>query len=70
MRFPPRIKDFVENEKWTFAKTMPDWPHEYLVRDRVDGELFETTVAHIRSFGYQGSFYAKPITYFAEDEMI
>ena len=30
------LRNFVETSKWTFAKTMPEWPHEYLVRDRVD----------------------------------
>ena len=31
---------------------MPEWPHEYLVRERVDEQLFERTVEHIRSNGY------------------
>ena len=40
MTFSPEIRDFVDNETWTYAKTMPKWPHEYLVKDRVDEELF------------------------------
>ena len=27
--FPDRLKNFINEEEWTFAKTMPKWPHEY-----------------------------------------
>ena len=70
MKLPPELKYFVQDEKWTFAKTMPDWPHEYLVRERVDESLFVQMVEHIRAQGFQGHFYKKPITYFAEDGMV
>jgi hypothetical protein len=56
----------VDEEQWTYAKTMPEWPHEYLVRGRVDGARFETLVTHIRSHGYEGHFYSKSITYCEE----
>jgi hypothetical protein len=26
-------RDFVAAVRWQFAKTMPQWPHEYTVRD-------------------------------------
>ena len=59
---------FVANEKWTFAKTYAEtWPHEYIVRDRVDENLFVELVNHIRKHGYAGRFYSKPITYFDQD---
>ena len=29
--FSNRLCDFIANEKWTFAKTMPEWTHEYIV---------------------------------------
>jgi hypothetical protein len=45
---------------------MPKWPHEYLVRDRVDVELFVALVMHIREHGYLGHFYRREITYFDE----
>jgi hypothetical protein len=67
MRFSQTIKDFIEAEGWTFAKTMPEWPHEYLVKEQVDPDLFEATVRHIREHGFEGQFYQKAITYFAED---
>jgi len=49
---------------------MPKWPHEYIVRERVDNELFEQLVKHIRSNGYEGKFYSKNITYYDEDGMV
>ena len=68
--FPDHVRAFVDSERWTFAKTMPEWPHEYLVRARVDEALFEATVVHIRAHGYEGRFYQRPITYFAEGEWV
>ena len=69
MSFPPKLREFVESESWTFAKTMPTWPHEYLVRDRVDEGLFVQLVEHIRAEGYDGNFYRRKITYYDEDGM-
>ncbi len=64
------LRRFVNDERWTYAKTMPEWPHEYLVRERVDRDLFERTVKHIRSNGYEGRFYQKKITYYEEAGLV
>ena len=69
-RLPLDLKQFVDGEAWTFAKTMPEWPHEYLVRDRVDTTLFESLVRHIRQYGDEGKFYERTLTYFAEGELL
>ncbi len=61
------LQDFIESCKWTFAKTMPKWPHEYIVRERVDENLFVKLVQHIRANGYEGDFYKIKITYYDED---
>ncbi len=66
---PPNLLDFVNNSKWTFAKTYVKWPHEYIVRDRVDESLFVQLVEHIRAHGYAGKFYRMSITYFDEGGM-
>lgn len=69
-RLPAPLREFVESEEWTFANTMPQWPHEYLVRDRVDTKLFESLVRHIREHGLEGRFYRRVLTYFAEDGLL
>ena len=48
---------------------MPEWPHEYIVRERVDEKLFEQLVRHIRANGFEGAFYQEVFIYFEEDEM-
>ena len=70
MRFPEPLKAFINTTTWRFARTMPLWPHEYIVRDRVDDALFEAVVCHIRQYGFEGRFYRRSITYFAEDGLL
>jgi hypothetical protein len=64
------LREFIESSKWTYAKTMPEWPHEYIVRKNVDGDLFVQLVHHIRANGTKGKFYKKDITYFDHGEHI
>ena len=64
------LKEFINRVTWTYAKTIPDWPHEYIVRDKVDEEMFIAIVRHIRKFGYVGLFYQKQFTYFEQDELV
>jgi hypothetical protein len=68
--FPPELRSFVNEVKWTFAKTMPQWPHEYIVRERVDESLFEQLVCHIRANGNEGSFYQETYIYFEEGGLL
>ena len=63
------LKDFIQSVQWTYAKTMPEWPHEYIVRERVDETLFVDLVKHIRKYGYEGKFYSMSITYYDHDRM-
>lgn len=67
-KFTDEIKAFIKSSKWTYAKTMPEWPHNYIVRSPDNEAMFVKTVEHIRSNGYEGAFYARKITYFEEDE--
>ena len=67
--FSQEIKEFISTCKWTYAKRMPKWPHEYIVRKNVDEELFIRLVKHIREYGYEGKFYQCDITYFDEGGM-
>src|SRR5262245_51194085 len=69
--FPPDLRAFVATTIWTFAKTYAaTWPHEYIVRHRVDEALFLKLVVHIRSNGYEGRFYRRRITYFDEEGLV
>ena len=67
---PRALRDFVDTAQWTFAKTMPEWPHEYIVRDRVDESFFRALVCHIRAHGFEGRFYHSVLTYYAEDGLL
>ena len=65
------LRDFIGSVEWIFAKTYAEtWPHYYIVKGRVDGGLFERVVEHIRSYGYEGRFYSRVITYFRDGDMV
>ena len=70
IKLPDNLKKFTEDSIWIFAKTMPEWPHEYIVRDKVDESLFLLLVNHIRVYGYEGRFYRKKITYFDDGDLV
>ena len=61
---PDNIKKFIEETKWTFAKTYAKtWPHEYIVREEVDENLFDEFATFIDSNGYTDYFYQKKMIY-------
>ena len=70
MTFSAELRAFTDEQHWTFAKTMPEWPHEYMVRNRVDEQLFERLVVHIRAHGVEGRFYEKRLTYYEEADLV
>ena len=68
---PKHLQDFIASCTWTFAKTYADtWPHEYIVRQKVDETSFVDLVTHIRAHGYEGRFYEKLIVYFEHEGMV
>jgi hypothetical protein len=67
---PNVLQGFVDFVQWTFAKAIPEWPHEYIVRNRVDENLFVMLVQHIRSQGYENKFYEKTFTYYDHGGMV
>jgi hypothetical protein len=68
--FSEDLRRFINDEQWRVANRMPDWPHEYLVRERVDRKLFERAVKHIRSNGYEGRVYQTEIRYYEEGDLV
>ena len=65
---PQDIIAFTDREKWTFAKTYAEtWPHEYIVQERVDNELFQKLAEHIDTCGYVDHFYKKEVIYLDYD---
>ena len=39
--WPEELERFIKTQEWTFAKTYAQtWPHEYLVKERVDEGMF------------------------------
>ena len=62
------LKAFINGATWRFAKTMPEWPHWYIVRKNVDETSFLEFVRIIRKDGYKGKFYNREIVYYDLDE--
>jgi hypothetical protein len=51
------IDRFIAANTWTFAKTMPQNPHWYVVRAKCNDETaFEGFVMHIREHGHEVVF--------------
>ena len=64
---PSQIIDFINRHQWTFAKTMPETPHWYIVRDHLsegDKKTFDEFEAFIKTNGYTKLFYSKPFMYY------
>ena len=49
---------------------MPEWPHEYLVRNPLKDKLFVRLISHIRANGYDGNFYLENIRYYDEGGLV
>ncbi len=70
-KWPEALERFIKTEEWTYAKTYAQtWPHEYLVKERVDADMFLDMVRHIRRHGYKAAFYRREYTYFQQDDLV
>ena len=61
----------IEGNEWVFAKTMPEIPHYYIVRDNLsddDKKLFNEFGEYIKENGYTEEFYSKQYLYIDIDE--
>jgi hypothetical protein len=68
--FPDALRKFIDGSPWKFARTMPEWPHEYLKREDVDQNLFDEVVRHIHTRGFEGIFYSRSLRCFTEDGLL
>ncbi len=58
------LNEFVHCHRWTYARTMPQWPHEYVVRKNVaDDASFCRFVMTIRRYGNDEPFFTKTHRY-------
>ena len=54
------LNEFAQAHAWTYAKTMPQCPHEYVVRKNIaDDASFCRFVMTIRRFGNDEPYYSK-----------
>ena len=58
------IEKFIKSQRWTFAKTMAKHPHEYIIKNVKNKELFEKFAIFIRKAGHKKLFFRKEYSYF------
>lgn len=59
---------FIETHEWTFAKTMPQFPHEYTLRRRATSDdAFKEFVLHVRQAGTPRQFNGRTYVYLDVD---
>jgi hypothetical protein len=60
----PELSAFVERNAWSFARTMPKHPHEYVLLWKCSSERdFFRFAMTIRRYGYDENFFTKRIRY-------
>src|SRR5213083_1939342 len=62
-----RFRAFNEGARWTFAKSVPDVPHEYVIRDQMDEADFWWIVDLIARLGYVERFWNRDWHYIRVD---
>lgn len=65
-----KFKNFLSGEKWTFAKTMPEIPHHYIVKEKLskeDQKLYDEFYYYVKKNGYSEEFYGKEYRYYDLD---
>jgi hypothetical protein len=60
------IEGFIDEVSWRFAKTMPEIPHYYIVREELSKDrikIFDEIEVYINKKGYRASFQNKTYNY-------
>mgnify|MGYP006111564673 FL=1 len=56
--------EYVTTVRWRFAKSVPNWPHFYIVEEELEDQLgYAATRAFIRDHGYDGNFFDMNVRY-------
>jgi len=59
---------FVAQAEWIFAKSIPNWPHFYVVEENLpDQAAFRAAKVFVKESGYVGKFFDMDVFYFAAD---
>jgi hypothetical protein len=59
---------FAGQAEWRFAKSIPNWPHFYIVEENLpDQAAFRRAKAFVRTSGYDGKFFDMDVFYFDAD---
>ena len=57
--------EFVEHADWCFAKSVPNWPHFYIVEKDLPNQVdFRAAKAFLRESGHVGRFFEMDVIYF------
>ena len=65
MKISENLKEFISEQDWIFAKTYAEtWPHEYIVQERVENDMFLKLANYIDKYGYEDYFYNTKQIYF------
>lgn len=55
---------FVDQVKWRFAKSVPNWPHFYIVeKELTDQATFQVAKSFVKESGYDGKFFDLDVRY-------
>jgi len=57
---PAEFEAFLARTRWVIARTMPDNPHEYVLRASCSADDFDEAVRFIRGHGHMEEYEGKP----------
>lgn len=56
---------FVDQVEWRFARSVPNWPHFYIVEEELtDQATFQLAKSFVKEFGYDGRFFDLDVRYY------
>ncbi len=60
MDLPEECQKFIDENSWVYAKTMPDSPHAYVVRNAENEDGFVRFAEYIRKNGFEAYYEDMP----------